>query len=923
MTPRAPHKAARALLLWLISGAVALAQQSSVEVRSPSAKLVETAPGRIVTASVVVANRGGEADEFAERLTLPPGCQQVAPPDVPFRLEAGGQIVRVLAVSIPAKMPAGQFSLRYTAQSRRDPSSMGSVDLAIQVIPVGAMEIVIDPRGDVVLAGDIYSVKLRVINGGNSRISVKLAHRSSLGFPVSADASAFALEAGASREIVCRVTTDKAFAKHTNHAVTFDATAISPTGTLLTASQAAIAEIIPLVSGNRDPFHHLPMQLRIMALAETGRAAQLQAELSGAGSLDEAGKHRVDFLFRGPDVQNARLFGERDEYGASYHGDNWDVDVGDRVFSLSPLTEKQSLGRGAGVKWHTDDARTTAGVFYMSTRYRQQNSHELGAFVRRDITSGFSLQGNFLRKTGGDLLSLRALPQNIFSLESHYRLGKLLDLRLESALSHSDEGITDFAYRAKAHGELPGKLSYAVEHASAGPDFHGYSSNTDTTYASIAKPLTPALRARASFNRYAGNLALNDVRSNVVNREHSWNPGLNYSLTKKTELSLEWQHVKRADILLPAAYDFTEDSARIGVGHNFGKLQMQSFLDLGTLDNSLTGESGQFQRYTVTANWQPTARQTYSFFANYGPSAFTGSTDQSLNAGISTRWEVRDNLTANLSYARNQYNGLTGREQDQAFAALRYQFKDKSSLSLVARWSRAITKQIGASVTNEAAILVTYSIPLSLPVSRKRSIGALEGRVCDPNGAGLPRVVLHIGERFAVTDDAGAFEFHELKPGSCELRVVQDSLGRRLVMATPLPMKIKIHSAETTRIALSATPACSVSVRVMRYAFAEGKAVPGSDALLEAGGQEAVTVEITNGHDVWRAQTDRTGSASFDRLPSGPWKLRVASNDLPAHHTMENPERPLTLKPGEGQQVIFRVLPQRRTIRLLDRGTIR
>lgn len=142
-------------------------------------------------------------------------------------------------------------------------------------------------------------------------------------------------------------------------------------------------------------------------------------------------------------------------------------------------------------------------------------------------------------------------------------------------------------------------------------------------------------------------------------------------------------------------------------------------------------------------------------------------------------------------------------------------------------------------------------------------------------------------------------------------------------MATPLPMKIKIRSAETTHIVLSATPACSVSVRVTRYEFTDGKTLNNSGALRETGGQEAATIEITNGRDVWRAQTDRTGSAAFDLLPGGRWNLRVASGDLPALHTIESPERTLTLKPGESQQVALRVLPQRRTLRLLDRGTIR
>ncbi len=912
----------RALILWLILATTAGAQ-SPVEVRSPSAKLLETAPGRIITASVVVANRSAEADEFSERLSLPEGCQRVAPPEVPFRLEAGGQIVRILAVMVPATMPAGQFSLRYTALSRRDPSAIGSFDFAIQVVPVDNLEIIVEPRPDVVIAGDAYFVKLRVTNRGNSRLAAQLAHCSSLGFTVTADASSFPLEAGASREIICRVQTDKAFASHTHHAVTFDVTATSVTGKPLSASQASVAELVPRASGNPDPFHHLPMQLRLTALAETGHALQFQAELSGAGSLDEAGMHQVDFVFRGPDVQNASLFGERDEYGASYRGQHWGVDLGDRTFALSPLTEKHTFGRGAGVKWH--DGKTSAGLFFMTSRFRRDNTEELGAFVRQDFTGEFGVQANFLRKTGAETFTLQALPQNIVTLETQFHVQKLIALRLEAGASRSDDGVMDAAFRAEARGELPGKLSYAVEHTYAGPDFHGYYSDTEATYATVAKSFSPKLRAHASYNRYAGNLALNDVRSSVVNRENSWNIGGSYSLSKATEFSLEQQHVERNDILLPAAYDFTEDSTRLGVSHNFGKLQLRSSLDLGTLDNSLTGENGPFQRYNLFANWQPSARQTYSVFASYGPSAFTGSSEKALSAGVSARWQVRDHLTADLSYARNQYDGLAGREQDQLFATLRYQFENKHTLSVVGRWSRASTATTTDSVANEAAVFVTYSIPLSVPVARKRSIGALQGRLCNhENGTGVPRAVLQIGERFAVTDDTGHFDFHELKPGPCELRVVPDSLGPRLTMATALPMKLKIRPAETTRVALAATPACSLTIRVTRFEFADGQSLPAAASpLREAGGVESATVEISNGRDTWRAQTDRTGTASFDRLAPGRWSIRVAASDLPAHHTLENAEQFLTLTGGSTGQLALRVLPQRRTLRLLDHGTIR
>lgn len=925
MISRVRHRGAVcALVGCLASGVAALAGQSSVEVRSPSAKLLDTAPGRILTASIVVANRGDQDDELVEHITLPPGCQKVAPPDLPFRLPAGGQVVRVLAVAMAPNMPAGRFELGYTVTSRRDPSSMGSMDLAIQVASVDNLEFVIEPQSAPVLAGDAYPVKLLVTNRGNTIVTIQLAHRSSLGFAVSTDVSSFDLGAGATREISCRVQTDKGFARHTNHAVTFDVTATTPSGKKLTASQASVVEVFPLVSGKRDPFHQLPMQLRLTGVAESEYAAQIQAELSGSGSLDEAGKHRVDFLFRGPDVQNASLFGERDEYGASYRGDQWHFDLGDRIYTLSPLTEKHSLGRGAGAAWHDDD--TSTGMFYMTTRHRQQNSEEFGWYYRQEFTERFCLQGNFLRKIGGDSLSTWPPPQNIVTLQSHYKFKKHLDLEVEAGISRSDDGTMDHAYRAAAHGDLPGKVSYAIEHVHAGPDFHGYFTNTNTTYLSISKEVSKKLRLHAALSRYSGNAALNDVRSSVVNKENSWNAGANYQIAEDTELSLEWQHVGREDVLLPASYKFTEDSARLGIGHSFSKFQIQSFFALGTLDNAVSGEAGEFRRYSAVLNWRPDASQTYSVFANHGPSAFSGSSESSMNAGGSARWQFNEKLSANVSYARNAYNGLTGREQDQALASIQYKFANKSTLALVGRWLRGITKGTATAGAEETALMVTFSMPFNVPVSRKRSIGMIEGRLVDASSgsaAGLPRVVVQVGSQFAVTDEKGRFEFPSLKPGPCEVQIVRDSLGPHMAMVTPLPMNVTVHPAETTHVELTATAASAVSVTVKRFEFASGNSLTSSGPVKEAAGEEAAIVEITNGRDTWRTQTDRLGHALFDRLPGGPWSLRVASSDPSPLRIIENPERMLMLKPGESEQVTVRVLPLRRTLKMLDQGTIR
>jgi hypothetical protein len=548
----------------------------------------------------------------------------------------------------------------------------------------------------------------------------------------------------------------------------------------------------------------------------------------------------------------------------------------------------------------------------MTTLHRAKNTEELGAFIREQVGGGFSIQGNFLRKWGGDdTFSARALPQNIFSVETRYVHGKELDLRVEPGVSRNDSGGTDFAFRAEARGVLFDKVNYAVEHVNAGPDFHGYENDTRTTYATVDVPLTKKFRVHASLNDYAGNLDLNPERSTVVNRERSWSAGTSYTLGRQTDLSLDWQHTQRQDILLPAAYDFSENSARLGVGHNFGKLQMQSFLDLGTLDNRLTNQNGPFERYSAFVSYQPTSRQSYSIFGTYGPSAFSGASDESLNAGISAHWQLKDNVTANLSYAHNQFNSESGHEQDQGLASVRYQFANKSEVSVVGRWARTSGQE-----RDDSAMLVTFARPLSLAVSRKTSVGSLEGRITE-GGMGVPRVVVMAGSLYAVTDSAGAFEFPALKPGPCELRVVGDSLGQAIVMSTPLPMKVKIRSAETTHVALQAVKAATVSVSLDVLDFGAG------DTLKGRGGLEGEVVELTDGRDVLPAQTDRLGHVSFERVPCGTWTVRIRGEHLPAYHFVERVEQSVVLAAGETKEIEFRILPKKRTIQIIDRGSVR
>jgi hypothetical protein len=79
---------------------------------------------------------------------------------------------------------------------------------------------------------------------------------------------------------------------------------------------------------------------------------------------------------------------------------------------------------------------------------------------------------------------------------------------------------------------------------------------------------------------------------------------------------------------------------------------------------------------------------------------------------------------------------------------------------------------------------------------------------------------------------------------------------------------------------------------------------------------------LRNGEQTLRTVSDRAGGFLFQQLRPGEWTLRVYPHNLPAHHRLETPSRTLHLRPGEEDQIDVRVLPQPRTIRILDEGRL-
>jgi len=88
-------------------------------VRAVSATLVETEPGRIVSASFLVTSKTDQEEEFIESLSLPADWQVIGPM-TSITIPPREKQVRIVAFLTPANTSTGSYKITYSVRSQRD-----------------------------------------------------------------------------------------------------------------------------------------------------------------------------------------------------------------------------------------------------------------------------------------------------------------------------------------------------------------------------------------------------------------------------------------------------------------------------------------------------------------------------------------------------------------------------------------------------------------------------------------------------------------------------------------------------------------------------------------------------------------------------------------------------------------------------------
>ena len=923
-----------ALILAMGLLAVRVAAQG-LEAQVVASKAFVVKPGTILSTNFRVVSTLAAAEEVSASLRLPPGWQTVMAPGT-FTLAPHAIVPRLVAISVSRNATAGKYEVSFTVNSRRDPHLTATATMPVTVEAVVKAAMVVEDKPETMLTGLAYPVKLRVANLGNTELRLALEANWTRETPVVAtpaevvippnDSASFTLNLKTSEDSKLR---GRSFVSVKAKRVGAEAQAIALVATTFDVN------VISRNTEKVDLDHHLPVNWTTQI--EQGAAGLFaQQQFTGDGSLDEAGKRHLAFSLRGPGNPGSTLLGQVGEYRANYDSGGMEVALGDQGYGTSRLTDDSRYGRGIGVRY-LPRGPSSWGAYFEEDRGDSPTSEQEGLYLRRPLGGHLTWQANLLNRSGPGPDNAGATQDRILSLSLNYKPGTETQVSAEFGRSHSDSqtgGSTDdTAYLVEAEGKRGQHLSYSFSRTHAGPDYRGDLQDANFAGGWAAYSLGASGALTAGYQSVQQNLDLRPSLSEA-RREQVARMGLTLRPRPDWHASLEVYRSQGYDALTPATSAYQEEALQLTISRTSRALDWSFGVRNGTSVEAGSAEPGQLRHYDVSAAWRATKRMAVSWYAGFGADS-SGSHLLSAgnDTGLEVRWQPSPLLAFDLGYTKYGYASSDGTDSNQI------QLSASHHLDSGRCWAFQARRSNGAGTVGTGTILlVSYSVPLSVPVSRKTTIGGIQGRVYDaqkPGNPGIANAILVVGGEAVVTDKAGHFVFPQLAPGAHTVSLDRRSVGLNRVAEVPMPLEVKVLQGALTEVKIGVIDAATVAGR-LEMSGAAGAAGQGGEKFVSggpvAGAQSPaqrslgnVLVELTEvsggaSGQVLRRLTSLRGEFLFEGLRPGKWHLKIYEDDIPEYHYVEKPEQDLDLKPGENRELPVKILPRMRKIKMLPSG---
>lgn len=898
-----PVPAYRILIIWLIAiffYANGFARQQEFLQVSPAVQLrYDAKPGAVITGAVRIVNKTLERQTYTAHVDLPSGWKQVLR-DVPFELQPGDTTIRLVTFSIPVDAPANEYAVRYLVRDQAKFIHEATTTFDVRVARVVLLDLQQYQSPRFAVGGSTFITEFLVTNKGNSTDAVQLNYRSSHAFQVRLDSNIIHLEPKETKLIQLYTVTDGRTEK-INH--TLELLAKSTLDTNVRVRSSSIVEIIPRATKLEDQYLVYPLAVSLREVGENGKYIT-QAEISGIGSLNERGSDQLEFLFRAPETQSRSTLGFRDEYRISYRADSMEFLAGDHNYALSPLTEYGRYASGLGA--NAILGKFSVGAFFNETRWLVPSLKERGGFFNYQIRDNAVVGINVLNKrdqVASNAYTLRGLLKPL--------PGNTLDLEIGTG---ERNGQHDNAYTARLEG-FRKWISYDVRYIYSGPNFGGYYRDMNYFSASVNAQPVRNLRVQTNIREENRNLGF-DTNQVYAPHDSYIQVGAGYS----EYISLYYLYTGQEDRFDSVKYRRREDALQVRAGYNFNVASIYANIDVGRRKDLLHIQTLPYNRFSLYTGFRPMAKFTCSTSFEYEVAKDTmiQRNQERLSANVFASIFLWNSTQIQFNLYGSRFLASQIQTYSMFDASIEHVFPFNHKISLRGR----LTNFTPSPTSSDFACALEYSMPLGVPLKRISGVGQLRGTLKDEKGRGIANVMVNVGEETALSDRHGSFFFASLKPGTTYITIDKASIGFDRITVQPMPMEVLIRGGEESKISLNVTRSVSIAGTVTLLSTKERNLLDTTTTLTEIGGQSGVFLEITKGTEIHRRVTDNRGRFLFSELRPGVWTLKTSGGDIPAYHNIEPEIMQIELLPGEKKNVHIELRPRKRTIKMLDQGSV-
>lgn len=887
-----------ASLVMALAAAHAHAQTNALEVSFADREQVVTEPRQVVATTFSIHNGSGRDVEVEARLRLPTGWQPITP-DTTFDLANGATVMKLAGFTVPEDAPSGTYDVRYEVADRGRQMSAAVQTLRVTVKATPRVQIVPLESPDFVIAGASYSDAFLIQNVGNAPVTVTYHVRGRGGLHAEPSQGSLSLERGESKRVDVTVATTSAHQRAQGRlAITAEII-----GGGLVANAGSSVQLVPRVSA-LDAYHTLGSRAGMNFVARDGRAGRTsgwQPEFSGSGLIDEENRRYLSFHVRGPDVRDRGSLGASEEYWVRLESDHTTAVVGDFSYGLSHLTDPGRYGRGGLVSYR--ETQWGAAAFEMNDAYSKSAGGQRGLNAWYRPTSATRIDANLLDKhdatLSGTVLSLRTRTQWAENLDS--------DVELGASDGDAERGR---AVRGALYDNRFPVRYYALGWA-ADPQFRGYL--RDKKYLSSGfdfdRPRGWGLRGFYRLQNW--NLTpLEEIdpdelehrktsdfmRSAPLERQASL--GTDRSIGRGTQATLDYTLRTRTGDSAGSDVDVIGRAWRAGLTRSWQEISLHYSFERGASLNRISNARFGTSMHMLAASWRAGRTQSYSLYATRDENTFSDEPESARTSyGLSAAYAPGFGTSLTFDAQRNQ--SKLGHSGTYSFALV-HERPDGASVRLAAR------RLEGRFARTD--LLLSCSMPFSLPVLRKANVSALRGRVFDAqSGDGMSDVLLRLDGLTAVTNRRGEFAFPAVRAGAHQLTMDRANVEVARVPATALPREIEIAGRVTPPLDIAMVHAVAIGLTVKLHP-------PEPDPARPAGG---VLVVLTNGELTFRRLTDTDGHVRLGGLPPGTWRVSVDTGTVQQGYVPAVSPLELEIAPGTSATAEFPLLPVKRAIRML------